>query len=341
MPNDTNREIHLKSRPTGMPTAENFELVSISIPEPKSGEVLVRNIYMSVDPYMRGRMIDRKSYTPPFQLGEPLAGGCVGQIVTSNGSKFQPGDFVLGMLGWREYYVSAEKYLTKIDPSLAPLQSFLGTMGMPGQTAYIGLLDIGQPKEGETVFVSAASGAVGAIVCQIAKIKGCRVVGSAGSEKKVAWLKEVAGVDAAFNYKTVGKISDELAKLCPNGIDVYFENVGGEHLEAAITHMNPFGRISLCGMISQYNNTQPTPGPNNLIAAVGKRLRLQGFIVSDHQDRLPDFYTDMAKWIADGKIKWEETILDGIDQAPEAFMGLFKGENMGKMIVKLGDDPTL
>ena len=334
-----NREIHLKSRPVGMPSEDNFELVTVPMPEPGAGEVLVRNIYMSVDPYMRGRMVDRKSYAPPFQLGEPMTGGCVGQVVASKGEKFQVGDYVSGMLGWREYYVSEGKDLTKIDPALAPIQTYLGTVGMPGMTAYIGLLDIGQPKEGETVFVSAASGAVGAIVCQIAKIKSCRVVGSAGSDKKIAWLMDEAGVDVAFNYKKVDNLVAELGKHCPDGIDIYFENVGGEHLEAAITHMNPFGRIVLCGMISQYNATEPGPGPRNLMAAVGKRLLLKGFIVSDHRDRMPAFYADMGKWIAEGKIKWQETIVEGIENAPQAFLGLFSGENSGKMIVKISPDP--
>ena len=260
----------------------------------------------------------------------------MGQIVKSNSDRFQVGDYVLGMLGWREFYVSPAKGMTKIDPTIAPIQSFLGTVGMPGRTAYVGLLDIGQPKEGETVFVSAAAGAVGSIACQISKIKGCHVVGSTGSDQKVNWLLEKARVDVAFNYKQANNLEDELRQHCPDGIDIYFENVGGEHLEAAISLMNVFGRIILCGMISQYNETAPQPGPKNLISAIGKRLKLQGFIVSDHTDRVSDFYGDMRQWINEGMIKWEETIIEGLENAPQAFIGLFKGENMGKMTVKIG-----
>jgi NADPH-dependent curcumin reductase CurA len=335
------REIRLKQRPIGLPRGSDFELVEVSIPEPKAGEVLVRNIYMSVDPYMRGRMRDRASYVPPFQLGQPLEGGCVGQVVQSRGSAFQVGDYVMSRRGWREYYVSGSSGLTKIDPTVAPIHAYLGTLGMPGLTAYVGLLDIGQPQANHTVFVSAAAGAVGAVVCQIAKIKGCRVVGSAGSEDKVRWLVDDAGVDAAFNYKKVESLSAQLAHDCPNGIDIYFDNVGGAHLEAALEHMNPFGRLVLCGMISQYNAAEPPPGPRNLFLAVTKRLLLKGFIVSDHADRQSAFYADMARWIAEGGIARKETIVEGIEHAPQAFLGLFSGDNLGKMLVKIGPDPSM
>jgi NADPH-dependent curcumin reductase CurA len=331
----------LKNRPVGVPQASDFELAQVPIREPKAGEVLVRNIYMSVDPYMRGRMVERKSYVPPFQLGRPLTGGCVGQVVQSKSDVFPVGAYVLSMLGWREYYVTDGSGLTKIDPNLAPLQAYLGVIGMPGLTAYVGLLDIGQPKPGETVFVSAASGAVGSLVCQIAKLKGCRVVGSAGSDEKVAWLLNEAGIDAAFNYKKVEDLKAELGVLCPNGIDVYFENVGGEHLEAALAHMNRYGRIVVCGMISQYNATEAVPGPHNLGVTITKRLMIKGFIVSDHTDRLPEFYADMGRWIAEGNVKWKETIVEGIESAPQAFIGLFKGENLGKMLVRIGPDPVV
>lgn len=335
------REIRLKHRPVGLPSARDFELVAVPMPAPGTGEVLVRNLYMSVDPYMRGRMTEQPSYVEPFQLGQPLEGGCVGQVVQSQGGKFQVGDYVLGRKGWREYYVSDGADLTKIDPTLAPPQAYLGILGMPGMTAYVGLLDIGRPEAGNTVFVSAAAGAVGSIVCQIAKLKGCRVVGSAGSAAKVHWLQEVAGVDAALNYKEVDSLTAELWKHCPHGIDVYFENVGGAHLEAALEHMNMRGRIVLCGIISQYNETTSSSGPRNLRLAVRKRLTLTGFIVSDHFDRLPQFYADMGAWIADGKIKWQETIMDGIENAPKAFLGLFKGENTGKMLVRLCPEPPV
>jgi NADPH-dependent curcumin reductase CurA len=334
------REIRLKRRPVGLPSESDFELVAVPIAAPKAGEMLVRNLYMSVDPYMRGRMIEQPSYVQPFQLGQPLEGGCVGQVVQSEGGTFQVGDYVLGRQGWREYYISHGADLTKIDPTIAPLQAYLGILGMPGLTAYVGLLDIGQPQAGNTVFVSAAAGAVGSVVCQIAKLKGCRVVGSVGSAAKVQWLQDVAGIDAAFNYKEVESLTTELGKHCPHGVDVYFENVGGAHLEAALEHMNIRGRIALCGMISQYNESQPSAGPSNLRLAVRKRLMLRGFIVSDHVDRQPQFYADMGAWIADGKIRWEETIVEGIQYAPQAFLGLFTGENMGKMLVRLNPDAS-
>jgi NADPH-dependent curcumin reductase CurA len=329
------REIRLKSRPDGIPTQHNFEIAEVTLPETAENELLVKNLYMSVDPYMRGRMMDRKSYVPPFQIGQPLEGGSVGEVVESKNDKFEPGDIVLNMLGWREYFVSNGKGLTRINPGKGPVQAYLGTLGMPGMTAYFGLLEIGKPNEGETVFVSAASGAVGSIVSQIAKIKGCRVVGSAGSDEKVAWLKEVAGVDEAFNYKTVNNLFKTVGALCPNGIDVYYENVGGQHLEAALEHMNTYGRLVMCGMISQYNATRPPVGPSNLGHMISKQLKMEGFIVARFSNKMAQFQTDMGKWIAEGRIKWKETVLEGIDKAPEAFMGLFRGDNFGKMVVKL------
>jgi NADPH-dependent curcumin reductase CurA len=317
-----------------MPKEGDFEVVTVPLSEPTEGEVLVQNIFMSVDPYMRGRMSERESYIPPFPLGEALEGGCVGRVVRSVGGRFREGDLVLSMLGWREYYVSDGTGLIGIDPSLAPIQAYLGTLGMPGLTAYVGLLDVGQPQEGDTVLVSAASGAVGAVVCQIAKIKGCRVVGSAGSDAKVAWLLEQAGLDAAFNYKKVSDLAAEIASCC-GGVDIYFDNVGGSHLVAALDQMKPCGRIVLCGMISQYNATRPPRGPGNLILAIMKRLTLRGFIVTDHLHRQQEFLSDMSRWIAEGKIAWKETIVEGIDSAPRAFLGLFSGDNLGKMLVKL------
>ena len=332
----TSREIHLRSRPHGLPTAENFALVSVELPTPSHpDQVLVRNRFISVDPYMRGRMRDTRSYTAPFGLDEPLTGGAVGEVVSSTSDQFAEGDFVLHMFGWREYVLAEPRQLTKVDPSLAPLQSFLGVLGMPGMTAYVGLLDIGKPQPGETVFVSGAAGAVGSEVCQIAKIQGCRVVGSTGSQVKARWLEEVAGVDVAINYKETSNLRRELKKACPDGIDVYFENVGGVHLEAALQYMNNFGRIAVCGMISMYNATSAQPGPANLALMIGRRLKMQGFIVSDHLERRDDFLRDVSSWMREGKLKWEETILDGIESTPEAFIGLFHGENLGKMLVKV------
>ena len=329
------REVHLKRRPAGLPTADAFELVTVDLPAPGAGQVLVRNLYLSVDPYMRGRMVDRKSYTPPFQLGEAMTGGAVGTVAASNHADFAVGDTVLSMFGWREAFLSDGRGLTKVDPTLAPAESYLGVMGMPGMTAYFGLLDIGAPQPGETVFVSGAAGAVGSVACQIAKLKGCRVVGSAGSDAKVAWLTEIAGADAAFNYKTM-PVPAALAKLCPDGVDVYFDNVGGDHLEAALQRMNNYGRVVACGMISQYNATEPTPAPRNLGLIVGKRIKMQGYIVSDYMDRAGEFYADMGAWLRDGKIVGEETVVEGIEHAADAFIGLFTGENLGKMLVKVG-----
>lgn len=329
------REVHLASRPVGLPTHENFEIVTVDINDPESGQVLVKNLFMSVDPYMRGRMIDRKSYTPPFQLGEPMTGGCVGEVVASNHDDFKVGDHVLGFDSWREYYLSSGAGLNKVDGNMLPLSTYLGVAGMPGMTAYWGLLDIGKPQEGETVFVSAAAGAVGSVVCQIAKLKGCTVIGSAGSAAKVAWLKDKIGVDEAFNYKEIDSVGKTLRQLAPKGIDIYFENVGGDHLEGAIANMRMHGRIPVCGMISQYNATQAVPGPSNMANIIGNRLLLKGFIVSDYINRSAEFYKDMAGWLGSGQIKYEETIHEGIDSAADAFIGLFTGENMGKMLVKL------
>ncbi len=334
MSDEVNQEIHLIKRPVGLPTEDDFKLVDTPIPNPTDGELLVRNIYMSVDPYMRGRMIDRESYVPPFELNKPLQGGCVGEVLKSNNDKYQVGEFIFSMNGWRKYYVSDGTGLTKIDSSFAPIQAYLGILGLTGLTAYVGLLDIGQLKEGETVFVSGASGAVGLAVCQIAKIKNCYVLGSAGSDEKVKWLLDELEIDAAFNYKTVSNLSSEVREKCPKGVDVYFDNVGGNHLDAALANMNTFGRIVGCGMISQYNLARPDP-IQNLIVIIPRRLTIRGFIITDHYDRMPDFMRDVGTWIKEGKIKGEETIIEGIENAPSAFIGLFRGDNLGKMLVKI------
>jgi NADPH-dependent curcumin reductase CurA len=329
------REIRLKNRPLGPATEADFQIAEITIPEITEGQILVRNEYMSVDPYMRGRMGERETYVAPFELGKPLDGGCVGQVIESKSEKFRKGDYVLGNKGWREFFVTDGRGLDLVDRDAAPIQYYLGVLGIPGFTAYVGLLDIGKPKEGDTVFVSAAAGAVGSLVCQIALIKGCRVIGSTGSDEKAAWLLEQAGIDAAFNYKTADDLFDELRKKCPDGIDVYFDNVGGPHLEAAIDSMNNQGRIVLCGMISIYNATRPPRAPRNLVSAISKRLTLQGFIVSDHNDRMASFQHNMAQWIQQGRIQWKETVVRGLENAPKAFCGLFTGDNFGKMLVEL------
>ncbi|HWA00371.1 MAG TPA: NADP-dependent oxidoreductase [Caulobacterales bacterium] len=328
------REIHLKSRPgDGLPTADNFELVWADVPAPGAGEVLVRNLWMSVDPYMRGRMYDRPSYVPPFALGQALMGGAVGRVEVSNDPQFAPGDLVESFNGWREAFVASAGAVTKL-PTEVPPQAFLGVLGMPGMTAYTGFHRIGEPKAGDTVFVSGAAGAVGATVCQIAKLRGCTVVASAGADAKLDWLKSL-GVDQVINYKTCGNFLDALRGAAPKGIDIYFDNVGGPQLEAAIEVARPWARFVECGMISLYNDEQ-RPGPRNMPYIVGKRLKLQGFIVFDFLDMRPQFLADMTQWVKDGRIKWEDTVENGIENAPAAFLKLFSGANTGKMLVKLG-----
>jgi NADPH-dependent curcumin reductase CurA len=294
---------------------------------------------MSVDPYMRGRMIDRPSYVPPFELGKPLQGGAIGEVVASNDAGFQPGDVVSSMYGWREVFnappaTGARAALTRLELHGLPPQAFLGVAGMPGLTAYVGLLHIAQLREGDVVFVSAAAGAVGSVACQIAKIKGHTVIGSAGGPEKVAFLRSI-GVDHVIDYKATPDVVAELARVAPKGIDVVFENVGGIHLEAALASARPHGRFALCGMISEYNEPGRSPGPSNLMMAIGKRLRLEGFIVSDHAALQPAFLRDMAPWISSGRMTWKETVAEGIERAPEAFLALFSGGNLGKMLVKL------
>ncbi len=333
----TQREFHLKSRPEGVPGKDNFELVEAEMPEPGTNQFLVQNEWLSVDPYMRGRMREGESYAEPFQIGEPMEGGCVGKVIQSNNDEFREGDYVLGNQGWREFWVSDGQGVQRIDPELdgVEIQNHLSVLGLTGMTAYVGLLEIGKLNEGETVFVSAASGAVGSIVCQIAKVKNCRVIGSAGSSMKIEWLKDVAGIDEAFNYHDTNDVSAKLKELCPDGIDVYFDNVGGDHLKGAIDNMNQNGRIVCCGAISGYNDKQPRPGPNNLFKIIGKRLRVEGFIVRDHYDLQEKFVKDMGGWIRAGKIIWEETVTQGLNNTPEAFIKLFNGDKMGKALVKV------
>ena len=330
----TSREIRLKSRPRGVPTADNFELATVTLPDLAPGEVQVRNKWMTVDPYMRGRMNDVQSYSPPFQLGEAMQGGAVGEVVASNDPAFKAGDAVQSFLGWREAFNAPAAAVQKLDTHGLPPQAFLGVAGMPGMTAYVGLLKIAALKDGDVVFVSAAAGAVGQVVCQIAKLKGHTVIGSAGGAEKGAYLKEL-GVDHVIDYKAEPDLTAALMRAAPQGIDVYFDNVGGAHLEAALMTARPFGRFALCGMISQYNDTDLGAGTRGLIMVVGKQLRLEGFIVSSHYDLLPTFIKDMSGWIAEGKVKWRETVEEGIENAPTAFLKLFKGENLGKMLVKL------
>jgi NADPH-dependent curcumin reductase CurA len=331
----SSREILLAARPVGEPEPSDFELAEVELPDPGPGELLVRNLWMSVDPYMRGRMRDADSYVQPFALGEPLQGGAVGEVVTSANDQVAVGQHVLHMLGWREYAILPAGQYRVVDTALAPAPAYLGALGMPGLTAYVGLLDIAGLRDGDVVFVSAAAGAVGSTAGQIAKLRGHRVIGSAGSAQKVAYLTDELGFDAAFNYRD-GDVHTLLSQAAPDGIDVYFDNVGGDHLEAAITALHTHGRVAMCGAISVYNATTPPPGPRNMSMVVSKRLSLRGFIITDHGDRFADFVSEVGGYIRDGKLRYRETVVDGLEHAPDAFMGLFRGENLGKMVVKLG-----
>jgi NADPH-dependent curcumin reductase CurA len=338
MPSAVNRQVLLAARPTGAPKPSDFKLVETAIPEPGPGEVLVRNIYMSVDPYMRGRMNDRRSYAKPWEVGQPADGRAVGEVVRSNDPRFAPGTVVSSMLGWREYFTSTGEGLTPLDRSL-PLASYLGVLGVPGFTGWYGLTEIGQPKAGETLVVSGAAGATGSLVVQLGKLRGCRVVGTAGTDDKCKWLTSELGADAAINYRRTPDLFEALRDACPKGVDIYFENVGGPILDAVLRLVNPFARIPLCGMISQYNLETPEPGPRYMMNLVGNRVRMQGFIISDHFDRYPAFLAEVGGAVKAGRIRHEVTVVEGIDSAVKAFLGLFSGDNLGKMVVKLGPEP--
>jgi NADPH-dependent curcumin reductase CurA len=331
-------EVRLVGRPRGVPDEELFEVVETVVPDPAEGQLVVRNAYFSVDPYMRPRMNDMRSYVAPFTLGEPMTGGAVGRVAASRHPKFAEGDWVLHQLGWREWALSDGSAMRRIEPNGAPISTALGVLGMPGFTAYYGLFELGAPREGETVFVSGAAGAVGSAAGQMAKVAGCRVLGSAGSAEKLAWLGEL-GFDAAFNYREQ-PVREALRELAPDGIDVYFDNVGGDHLEAAIGALRTYGRVVACGSVARYNDVEPSPGPRNMFMVVTKRLRIQGYIISDHYDRFREFHERARDWVRDGRLRYRETIVEGIENAPRAFLGLFRGDNIGKMLVKVGPDPT-
>ncbi len=331
------REIRLARRPRGAPVADDFELAEVELPDPGDGQLLIRNTYLSVDPYMRGRMNDAKSYVPPFALGDVMTGGAVGQVRASRNERFVDGAWVVHDLGWREAALSDGRGVRSFDPAGARLSTALGVLGMTGFTAFIGIVDIGEVAEGETVFVSGAAGAVGSVAAQLARARGARVIGSAGTPEKVAWLREL-GLEGVFDYRET-TTREALRDLAPEGIDVYFDNVGGETLEAAIGAMRLRGRIVACGSISRYNATEAVPGPRNLFLVVTKRLRMQGFIVSDHNDRFPAFLTEVGPRVADGAIRYRETVVDGIERAPEAFIGMLEGANVGKMLVRVGEEP--
>jgi len=329
-----NREIRFASRPTGMPTLDNFKIVDADMPQLNDGEVSVRTLYISVDPYLRGRMREARSYVAPFEVGQVIVSGVVGEVVESRAPDFAPGDIVTGMLGWRLYNVAKVPELRKVDPRVAPITTALGVLGVPGLSAYFGLLDIGKPKEGETVVVSGAAGAVGMTVCQLAKIKGCRAVGIAGSDEKNQYLTAQLGVDAAINYKSAD-LGKALKEACPNRIDVYFDNVGGEISDAVLPLLNQGARIVLCGQISLYNLDKPDVGPRPQPALLVNRAMMKGFIITDYAARFAEGVVNLAQWLVAGKLKYAETVVEGFENTPKAFIGLLKGENLGKQIVKV------
>ena len=340
MSEQVNRKILLVSRPTGVPTLDNFEIADAEMPQPGEGEVLVRTLYLSVDPYMRGRMNDRKTYVEPFALNEVVTGGVVGEVVESRAEGLTPGDIVTGLLGWQLYQTARADprnptAIRKVNPAVAPVTTALGVLGMPGLTAYFGLLDIGRPKEGETVIVSGAAGAVGSAVCQIAKFKGCCVVGVAGSDEKCDYLTRELGADVAINYKTAGDLNDAVREACPAGVDVYFDNVGGAVSDAAMWLINSRARVVICGQISMYNSERWETGPRVQPLLLIKSALMQGFIVSDYVARFGEGLAQLGQRVAAGKLKYAETIVEGFENAPRAFLGLFAGENLGKQLVKV------
>jgi NADPH-dependent curcumin reductase len=333
-----NRQVLLKRRPTGAPTLADFEIAEGPVPDPREGEVLLRGIYLSLDPYMRGRISAARSYAKPVEIGAVIEGRVVGQVVRSRDPAFREGDFALGGYGWQLYSAMPANGLLKLDPGEAPLSTALGVLGMPGLTAYVGLSEIGRPQPGETVVVSAASGAVGAVVGQLAKRAGARVVGIAGGTDKCRFVEADLGFDACIDHRSAD-LGAALDRACPQGIDVYWENVGGAVQQAVFPRLNDFGRMAMCGMVAEYNDVEPRPGPN-LMAAVRKRIKIQGFIVSDQWQRFGEYRAMAAPLVRSGELKYREDIVEGLDRAPDAFIGLLQGRNFGKLLVKLSDDPT-
>lgn len=330
-----NNVIKLASRPEGKPELSDFNFESEEKPTPDNGEILLETKYVSVDPYMRGRMDDSDSYVAPFELDKPIEGGIVAKVVESKHDDFDEGDYFSGRLDWKEYQLSNGEGLMKVDPDAAPLSAYLGILGMTGLTAYMGLTDIGEPKEGETLVVSGAAGAVGSVVGQIGKIKGCRVVGIAGSDEKVEMLKSKFGFDAGINYKTTDNMAEAVSEQCPDGVDVYFDNVAGEIADGVHRNMNQFGRIINCGAIAHYNATSVPTGPRVEPMLIQKSILMQGFIVGNYEDQFPAGVKQLAQWLGEGKLEHSETIVEGFDNIPKAFLDLFEGKNKGKMIVKV------
>ena len=335
---DRNRQVLLKRRPTGVPTTADFEIADGPVPDPREGEVLIRGIYLSLDPYMRGRISAARSYAKPVDVGAVMEGRVVGQVARSRDPGFREGDYALGGYGWQLYSAVSAKTLLKLDPAEAPLSTALGVLGMPGLTAYVGMSEIGRPQRGETVVVSAASGAVGAVVGQLAKRAGARAIGIAGGADKCRFVEGELGFERCIDHRSAD-LGAALDRACPNGIDVYWENVGGAVQQAVFPRLSDFGRVVMCGMVSEYNDVEPRPGPN-LMATVRKRLKIQGFIVSDQRQRFGEYRAMAAPLLRSGELKYREDIAEGLDRAPEAFIGLLQGRNFGKLLVKLGDDPT-
>ncbi len=333
-----NRQITLASRPVGYPKESDFKLVENTIPIPEAGEVLIKTVYLSVDPYMRGRIRQARSYAATVEIGEVMVGGAIAQVLESMHENFMPGDFVNANIGWQEYGTAHGDGLRKIDPAIAPISTGVGILGMPGLTAYFGLLEVGKLQEGETVFVSGAAGAVGSVVGQIAKIKGCRVVGASGTEQKLAYIIDELGFDDAFNYKNVTDYQAKLAELLPDGIDVYFDNVGGAITDAVFLNLRVKGRVVICGQISQYNLENPETGPRFLWHLITQRARIEGFLVSDFAERHAEAIEVISAWVREGKLKYRETIEEGgIERAPAAFISMLKGGNIGKQLVKIAE----
>lgn len=337
MSHAVNKQFRLVARPVGLPKASDWQYEESPVPEPNAGELLTKILYISMDPAMRGWMNDRRSYIEPVRLGQVMRAGAIGKVVASNHPQFHIGDYVTGVLGVQSYAISDGNGLRNVDPAIAPLPMYLSVLGMPGMTAYFGLLEVGQPKEGETVVVSAAAGAVGALVGQIAKIKGCRVVGIAGGEKKCAFIVDDLGFDAAIDYKSEN-VADGLKKHCANGVDIYFDNVGGEILDTVLTRINLGGRIPICGAISQYNNPAAIQGPSNYLSLLINRARMQGFIVLDYAKEYGVAAREMGQWLEQGRLRSKEHIVEGIETFPETLLMLFSGQNFGKLMIQVADD---
>ncbi|MDT3436689.1 NADP-dependent oxidoreductase [Haloarcula sp. 1CSR25-25] len=334
---NTNRVYRLAKRPEGTPDRDTFALSEEAVPEPGPGEALVKTLYLSVDPYMRGRMRDSESYADPWEVGDPLRGGVVGEVVESNGAGFEEGDVVTGELEWAEYATAAGPALTQIDPELAPISTALGVLGMPGLTAYFGTRDVAQPSAGDTFVVTGAAGAVGSVAGQLAKLQGARVVGFAGSEEKVSFLEDDLGFDEGINYKATDDYRAALDEAAPDGVDVYFDNVGGPITDAVFTRLNTDARVAVCGQISMYNSEEVPMGPRKLGKVIQSRVTVQGLLVSDFEPRFEDATKQLGQWVASGELSYRETVTEGIENAPDAFLGLFEGENIGKQLVQVAE----